>query len=115
MASLFSTAIVAFCTGTVSGQYNEACNKAMDAGTQQAGWRQSVDNVEDKTVNYVNAKVQDKTPKSMQEVVAVAGFGYKTVRDKKLHFKLPTLGLASSISNEITLTSYTINIMWRLP
>lgn len=113
MAALFSTAIAAFCAANATGQYNEACNKAVDAGTRQAGWRQQADNVEDRTISYVNKQVESYTPKPMQDLVGAAGFLYKTAQTKKLNFRLPNLGMASSISNEITPTSYTINITWR--
>ena len=87
----------------------------MDAGTRQVGLKQSADTVEDKTINYVNAKLEERMSKSIQESVGVAAFAYRTNRDKKLHFKLLSFGLASSLSNDITLTSYTINVVWRLP
>lgn len=115
MASLFSNAIVAFCAGTAQGQYNAACTSAVDASTRQVGWRQTADSTEDKTVQYVNTKVQQNAPKPLQDVAGTAGFLYKTAKERKLSFKLPTFGLASSVRNEITLNTYTLTIDWRFP
>lgn len=112
MASLFGTAIVAICAGTATGQYNEACNKSIDAGTRQIGIRQTVDTGEDRTIQYVNTTVEQNTSKGVQSVMGAAGFAYKTARDKRVVFKMPTMGLASSVSNEISPDRYAITIKW---
>lgn len=117
MASLFSTAITGFCASVAlsSGHYNEACNKAMDAGTRQLGWRQNVDRVEDKTTQYANTMALAYTPKPIQDVFGAAGFIYRSAMARKLSFRLPTLGVCSSANNEISPEGYTLNIKWNLP
>lgn len=115
MAGLFSTGIVTVCASLAVGQYNDACNKAMDAGTRQVGWRQTADSAEDKTVQYVNSKAQHYAPKPLQDVVAVTGFAVRAARDKRVDFKLPTMGLCNSLSNSITPDSYQLTIQWSMP
>lgn len=115
MASLFSSAIIAFCTATAPGQYNNACTNAVDAGTRQAGIRQDFDAAEKQTVNYLNHKVSKMTPKTLQEVVGASVFLYKTAQDKRVQFGLPTMGMCDSLSNEITPSSYVVTFKWSLP
>jgi len=112
MASLFSSAIVAFCTSTASGQYVDACKSATDAGTRQAGWRQSADNTEDKTVNYFNGKLVEIAPKPLQDSAAATIFIYRAAKQRKLAFKLPNLGLCSEIRNEIEPDRYGVTLRW---
>lgn len=114
MASLFGTAIVAFCATTATGKYNDACTKAMDAGTRQVGLRQSIDKVEDGTVNYVNASAMKVTPKPIQEAVGSGLYVYKVARDKKLTFKVPTLGFCSSMTTELEPNRYALVLRWNL-
>lgn len=111
MASLFGTYLVAACV-SVQGQYHEACNKALDAGTRQVGIRQQVDNAEDKSLQLVNAKAENTIGKDGMWVVGSGFFVYKTARDKSLDFKLPTLGLCNSVTNHVTADSYNIKLNW---
>lgn len=113
MASLFGTGIVNLCLAlTSTGQYNDACNHAVDAGTRQVGWRQNVDEVEDKTNNYVTTKASNAAGKEVTWIVGAGAFIYKTEKAKSITFHLPTMGIASSITNEITPTSYNLSIKW---
>lgn len=111
MASLFSTAIVAACVG-VNPTYHEACDKALDAGTRQAGWRDSVDRTEDGLINYTTNKVKSFVSKDVVWVVGSGAFIYRTARDKSINFRLPTLGVCSSASSQVTVGSYQVNLNW---
>lgn len=111
---LFSTAIMSFCIATAPGQYNNACNSAVDAGTRQAGVRQQFDAAEEQTSQYVAKKAESVTPKTVQKVAGAGFFLYRTAQDKKVNFNLPTLGLADSLSNEITPNSYLVTFKWSL-
>lgn len=116
MASLFSTSIVSLCASiAVNGQYNQACNSAVDASTRQIGIRQSVDQAEDKSVQLVTTKTESLTPKPIQEVAGAGFFIYRTTKDKKVQFNLPTMGLCDSVNNEITPQSYSLTIKWNFP
>jgi len=115
MAGLFSQAITAFCMSAASSAtYNNACNHAVDAGTRQVGIRQQVDGAEDKTTALVATKATDVAGKHVSMAVGAVGFVYKTYRDKSLVFKLPTMGICDSLSNQITPNSYILSFQWTL-
>lgn len=112
MASLVSTAIVSLCV-SVSANYNDACNKALDAGTRQVGFRQQADQAEDSTVRLLDNKVQTTLTKEEYSLLGAAGFVYKTAKDQRLKFNLPNFGVCTKVTNEITPTSYNIQLNWR--
>lgn len=86
MATLFGQAIAAFCIGTASGTYNDACNKAVDAGMRQMGVRQQVDNAEDKTNRILMGKADKTLGKESMSVMLASAFVYRTARDKAITF-----------------------------
>lgn len=112
MAGLLAQGIVAICL-SASGQYNTACNKALDAGTQQAGIRQSADNLENKSVDLAKTKGTETFGSVPVAVATVGIFSYKVYKAKSLNFKLPNVGIADTISNQITDKSYKLIFTWR--
>lgn len=112
MASLFSTAIVAVCV-SAQGQYNVACNNALDAGTRQVGIRQDVDMVEDGTIRYVETQAQKKLGNRSLSLVGTGYAAYRINKDKKVKFKLPDIGICNSITNEVTPNSYKVDFQWK--
>lgn len=112
MAGLMSQVIMMACIGSAPA-YNQACNKALDAATRQVGVRQQVDTAEDKTVQIVSHKAQTIVGNDVTSVVGVGGFILKTARDRSLNFGIPTLGLCSSLRNQIGVDSYAIMAEWR--
>lgn len=112
MAGLFGQAIVALCLGSV-GSYNEACKKAIDAGSRQTGIRQRVDFFEAKTDEILMRHTMTFIGEDGVYVVGIGGFVYKTFKDKSLKFKLPTLGMCDSLGNQITAKSYGLTMEWK--
>lgn len=112
MAGLFGSAIVALCMGAV-GNVNDACTHAVDAGTRQTGIRQNVDMAEDKSVELINHQAMKAFGKQTMSVLVAGGYVYKVVKEKSLNFRLPTLGLCSSASNQVALDSYKLVLEWR--
>jgi len=112
MASLLGNAIVALCV-SASGQYNQACNKALDAGTRQIGIRQDADNLEDKSLDLAKNTATTNLGPTPVAIVTAGVYTYKVYKDKSIVFKLPDIGIADSISNQITDKSYKLNFTWR--
>lgn len=117
MASVFGSAITAFCISAASGSYNDACTHAVDAATRQVGWRQQVDYVEDKTLEVANKEALRHAARVVGKegitVLAAGGYVYRVVKEKSLSFRLPTLGLCNSVSNQITYDSYRLVLEWK--
>jgi len=112
MAVLLGKAIVAICVSAVNPQYHTACDKALDAGTRQAGIKTGADGTEDKATQTVTGYIQDEIGKDSMKVLGAGVFMYRTAKDRSLTFKLPTFGIADSIGNQITPNSYALNIRW---
>lgn len=112
MASLFGQAIVAVCIGT-SGQYNQACNKAVDATSQQIGFRQQVDKTEDVSNHLLMSQGERTLGHAAMWTLGVGAYAYKANREKAVVFKVPTLGVADSVTNRVTPNSYGLNFQWK--
>lgn len=80
---LIEMLIAAACAN--GGVYQEACKKAMEAGSKQSGVYQTAQKTEEyagnKTLNTVTS-VTGEAP------VAVAAFGFKTYKDKAIVYKI---------------------------
>jgi hypothetical protein len=111
MASLFNSAIVALCLNA-QGVYNDVCVKAVDAGTRQAGWRQEVDNAEDKTIQIATHKAEKNIGKPVGIIVGSSAFIYRSIKNKSVELKLPKVGFCDSITGKIAPNSYDINFKW---
>lgn len=112
MAALFGTIIVAACT-TIQTPYMDACQKTIDATARQIGIRQQLDQIEDGTTSYVEGRIKAQFTETQLGTVGTVLAGYKIYRDKHVSFKLPTLGICNSISNDIALDSYSLTLAWR--
>jgi hypothetical protein len=112
MAGLFGQALVFMCVST-SGQYNTACNIALDAGTQQAGIKQQADNVENKSLDLAKKTAVDNLGTTPVAAVSSGVFIYNVYKARSIDFKLPNMGIADTVSNKITDKSYTLNFIWK--
>lgn len=111
MAQLVGSAILTACLG-LHGSYYDACSKAMDAGTRQIGLRQQADDIENRTRQFGEQQARKYIGKEGMSAIGFIGFGVKTVQEKKVAFKLPNLGLCSSINNEVGTDHYNIRFQW---
>lgn len=112
-ASLFAQAIASLCVATATGQYNNACNKALDASTRQIQIRQEADAAQDVGEKAITKKVEENLGKTTVQAVVAGGFVYNTVKTKALDFKLPNMGIADTISNKVTPNSYGLTLVWK--
>lgn len=95
-----------------SGQYNQACSKAMEAGTKQTGIYQNVDKAESmgkqealKTVT----NVAGETP------AAVVGVAAKSYHDKGVTYSFKPVDVLSidRITTRVGKGTGTLNFEWR--
>lgn len=113
MTSLLSQGIASLCMGLASsGQYSDACNKAIDAGTRQVGIRQEADKIENSTSLLVAKEANNTLGKDVVFFIGASAFVYNVQKGKSVTFKLPSLGIANSINNQIMPGYYRLNIQW---
>jgi hypothetical protein len=111
MAQLLGSAILTACLG-LEGSYYQACSKAMDAGTRQIGLLSEAQRLDGELNKYGQQQGKRYFGKDGMAAIGFIGFGAKTVRDQKVAFKLPNMGLCNSINNEIGKDSYNIKLQW---
>ena len=112
IGQLFGSAFLSICMG-LSGSYNEACMKALDATTRQLGIRQKAEFVENRVNVVLNEQVVRRVPHKSMVMIGLVGFGYKTVKERKVGFKIPTFGVCSSARGEVSLNGdLSLNLNW---
>lgn len=108
-----TAAMLALCAQYQGTHYYDACVKSLDAGTRQVGIRQQYDATESKINSLATKEAEDTVGKDAIKVAASGVFVYRTAKDKSVTFRLPTLGLATSMSNTVTPNSYSLNLQWK--
>lgn len=111
MGQLFGSAFLTMCLG-FQAQYNEACNRALDATSRQVGIRQQAEYVESRVNVVLDQEAHKRIGQKGMALIGAVGFGYKTAQEKKVAFKVPTLGICSSARGEIGVEQYTLNLNW---
>lgn len=112
---MMSSAIASLCTAlATNGINNDACSKAVEAGLKQQGTYQLVDKYEGNFNAYATQEGNYYLGQGGMTAIGVAGFTYKTYKNKSVNFRLPTFGLCDSASNTITPTTYTLNLQWHI-
>jgi len=109
------SAILSLCsTLTTGSQYDQACNKAVEAGTKQTGTYQLLDSYETKTISYTENEASYHLGDESVSAVGATVYAYRTFRTKTLKFNLPNMGICNSVSNDITPNSYALHMKWEL-
>jgi len=107
---LDALAIAQFCMTVMSSdpQYNQACNKALEATNAQTGTKAGITLLEDKT----KAVVESKTG-SIPFVIG--GIGYMAYKEKKLKYTYRPVGLPlDSIGVDAGLNVSSVSIGWKI-
>jgi hypothetical protein len=111
-----SSAISSLCIALAPmGQYNVACNKAVEAGTKTNGTYQLVSSYEGNGLKYADQEGHFYFGNVTMDVLGAAGYSYRVFRDKSLDFKLPNIGFCDQMGTKLTPNTYTLNLKWNLP
>lgn len=94
-----------------SGQYHEACSKAVEAGTKQTGVYQNTEKAEDLTKQQAVKTVTNVAGETPAAVIMVAARGYK---DKGFTYTFKPANVLSidRITTKVEKGSGTINFGW---
>jgi hypothetical protein len=94
--------------------HQDACNRFLTESTQKIGLYGTDQKVED----YLTVKAKDEAVsdfgKAPLEVGGGLAYTYRVYKNKAVDFKLPTMGVADTISNHITPNSYSLNLSWKM-
>jgi hypothetical protein len=104
--------ITSACIG-LSGSGQEACNKALEAGSKQSGIEQDVDRIEKHVTQNADQKGHEYLGDKGMEVVGGTAFVAKTLIDKSLVFGVPTFGICDRIVNKVEPNKYSLQLEWK--
>lgn len=111
MNSAMGLMIAGACFG-LSGQTQQACEKSLEAGSQQSGFEQSVDKAQQRLEKKANKEAHYLLGDSGMQVVGGSIFIAKTAIDKSVQFNAPTAGLCDKITSQIGINKYSLLMEW---
>lgn len=111
MSNAMTTIIASACMG-LSGSANDACVKALDAGSRQTGIEQDV-NMAQKTIERkANKEAYVLIGHTGMEIAGGGIFITKAVIDKSVQFNMPTMGMCDRITNNVGHDKYFLLLEW---
>jgi hypothetical protein len=110
--AILDSIIVSVCM-SVSGQGNEACQKALTAGAKQSGVEQSANSYEQNRLNYMQSGAESFFGKNTVAAIGGVGWAAKSAVDHKASIGLPNFGICSGIKIEINSNTERLVLQWR--
>jgi hypothetical protein len=110
--SILDSLIVFSCVG-LSGQQNTACNKALEAGSQQSGFQQTVNNYEGHELKIFEKDAYDWFGRDAVDVVGGTAWVTKSLVEKRASVGLPNLGLCDNLVTEVDRNTAKLVFKWR--
>ena len=110
--SIIDTLIVTSCVG-LSGMQQDACNKALTAGSKQSGVESTVDRAEGKTLKNLENSSRATLGDTTVNVIAGTAIVAKTVADKAATVKLPNLGICNTIVLKVNHEKSILSLEWK--
>lgn len=110
--AIISSLITVSCIG-LSGQNNDACTKALEAGTKQSGIEQETDTYESNKLKYLETGSYNVLGKENAQVMGGTIWLTKMIVDKKASINLPNLGICNSLTTQIDTTSAKLVFKWQ--
>ena len=109
---LIDTLIVTSCVG-LSGVQQEACNKALTAGSKQSGIENNMNKAESKTLKTLETNSRDYLGNTTVDVIAGTAIVAKTVADKAATVKLPNFGICNTIVLKVNHEKSLLSLEWK--
>jgi hypothetical protein len=100
---LLDPLIVTACL-SVSANYTQACNKAIQAASQQSGLSSN----DSKTELYLIDKGRSLAGDDISNATVAAAYTFKSIHNRNVNAKVPNLGICDSIRLNIKTTEYTM-------
>jgi|ERR1035437_183238 hypothetical protein len=109
---LIDTLIVTSCVG-LSGIQQDACNKALTAGTKQSGIEANVDHEESKMTKKLDISAREYLGTTTVNVVAGTAIVAKTIADKAATVKLPNFGICNTMVLKVNHEKSLLSLEWK--
>lgn len=109
---IIDTLIVTSCVG-LSGMQQDACNKALTAGSKQSGLENNMNTAESKTLKTLDKDSRETLGNTTVDVLAGTAIVAKTISDKAATVKLPSFGLCNSIVLKVNHEKSLLSLEWK--
>jgi len=110
--SIIDALIVTSCVG-LSGMQQDACEKALTAGSKQSGIEVNVDHMESKTTKKLDKGAREYLGVTTVDVVAGTAIVAKTIADKAATIKLPNLGICNIMVLKVNHEKSLLSLEWK--
>lgn len=110
--ALIDSIILAGCMG-MSGQQNDACTKALQAGAKQSGIEQNVNVFESNKSKEMDRLAHDWFGKDVLTATGGIAFITKAAVERKATIGLPNFGIFGSFSTEINSELIQLVVKWK--
>lgn len=110
--ALLDSLIMSACVG-LSGQSNDACQKALTAASKQSGVEQSANTYEQHKLNYLQSGAESYFGKDTVAAIGGVGWATKSAIERKMTFGLPNFGICNSIKFEFNSNVEKLVFQWR--
>lgn len=95
-----------------AGSPQQACEKALQAGSKQSGVETAANDEEKRVTQKADAKAKEFLGEKAVGVVGGTVFIAKTISEKKVTFGLPTLGVCDSVKAQVSDKASELKIEW---
>lgn len=113
---LMSWMIGMACSSITTWQnHQDACTHFFEATTKYTQVYQTDEKTEGYVTDRATVTAKENLGTTAVDTVGGVAYTYRVYRNKAVDFKLPNLGICDSVSNRITLDSYTLNLKWNFP
>lgn len=109
---IIDTLIVTSCVG-LSGMQQDACNKALTAGSKQSGIENNMNTAESKTLKNLDKDSRETLGNTTVDILAGTAIVAKTVADKAATVKLPNLGICNNIVLKVNHEKSLLSLEWK--
>jgi hypothetical protein len=91
----------------------DACNKALTAGSKQSGIEANVDHAESKATKNLDKDAREYLGATTVDVVAGTAIVAKTIADKAATVKLPNFGICNTIVLKVNHEKSLLSLEWK--
>jgi hypothetical protein len=95
------------------GNYNQACSKAIDAGSQQSGVTNDLNYMERSAGRQARLLAEDHLGQEGVEIITGTAIVINAAATQKFIINLPTFGICNSLKTEYRPSLYKITIEWK--
>ena len=109
--SLLGSAILTICMGA-TGDYQPACNTALEKTAETTGFDKSVDYFEQRSTRYADRLAEEELGADGKSYLGSTLYIARVVVDRRVTVNLPTMGWVDQAQSQLTPSSFMLTFRW---